>query len=97
MSNANALAQFLHGVGGNVTFAAGAGLAANDTAHMLFAYSDGANVHIADVEFANSAPPEDDPPSFSTDSVNIVAAHDMVELVGVNLTAINSHNIHLLA
>ena len=29
-------------------------LAGNDTAHMLFAYSDGANVHIADVEFAQT-------------------------------------------
>ncbi len=92
--NANALAGFLHGVGGNITFAAA--LTAGDTAHMLFAYSDGANVHIADVEFFNSG--AGGSTGTSTDHMTLIAAHDMVDLTGVaSVTALNAHNIHFLA
>ena len=62
---------------------------------MLFAYSDGANVHIADVEFGQNTAPG---AGTSTDSVNIVAAHDVAQLTGVaSVTALNAHNIHFLA
>jgi hypothetical protein len=87
------LAQFLHSAGGNITFA-GPGLAADTAAHILFAYSDGANVHIADVEFVNNAP---GPAETTTNEVNIVTATDMVQLTGVSLASLNTHNVHFLA
>jgi len=61
---------------------------------MLFAYSDGHNVHVADVEFFNNTAAA----IGNTRDVSIVAATDMAQLTGVSsVTALNTHNIHFLA
>jgi len=91
--NANALAQYLHSAGGNIGFA-GAGLAAGSAAHILFAYSNGSYVNVADVEFVNTTGAAET----STDATNIVSASDMVHLTGVtSVAALDVHNIHFLA
>ncbi len=88
--NANALAQYLKtGIG--LVYAAA--IPGNTDLHTLFAYTDGANVHIANVELANGPGA-----SAGTITTNVVAASDMVELMGVaSVTALNGHNIHFLA
>ena len=94
-ANANALAGFLHSQGGNLTFAAALG--AGDTAHMIFAYSDGANVHLADVEFFRNTT-DALATGASTDHMTAIAATDMVQLTGIaSVTALNAGNIHFLA
>ena len=90
-SSSLALAQYLHG--NAITFN-GAGLAAGHDAHMLWAYSDGANVHIADVEFGNNTGAAET----TTAAVNTISVSNVVEIAGVaSVTALNAHNIHFLA
>jgi len=86
-----ALAQYLHG--NAITFA-GAGLAAHSDAHMLWAYENGGNLHISDVEFGNQTGAAET----TTAAVQTISVSDMVELAGVtSVTALNAHNIHFLA
>ena len=95
------LAQYLHSAAGRITFAGG-GLAADSAAHILFAYSDGANVHIADVEFVNTGPAPNGGvvaaaagPELTTNAVDIITTTDMVQLTGVaSVAALNTHNVH---
>jgi hypothetical protein len=101
-TNATALAQYLDSSAGALKFAGA--LAAYSDAHILFAYSDGTNLHIADVEFFNhtssTAAYTDGGTTFATPATKgfFVGATDIVEIAGVSsLTAFNSHNIHFLA
>jgi hypothetical protein len=90
-ANAAALASALTNSSGHFSFA-GAGLAANDDAHMLIAYSTGSSVDIADVEFDNTTS------ASQSDTAHLtVTASDMVQLVGVSLAALTAHNIALVA
>ncbi len=97
--NATALGQYLHTAGflsSGVLFPAGFTLPAANNAHMLFAYSDGANVHIADVDLATAAAAAAG--TGFGGGMQVVGATDMVELVGVaSLSSLNAHNVHFLA
>jgi hypothetical protein len=90
-ANAAALASALTNSSGHFSFT-GAGLAANDDAHMLVAYSTGSSVDIADVEFDNTTT------AGQSDTAHLtVTASDMVQLIGVSLAALTAHNIALVA
>jgi len=96
--NANALAQYLatSGPGGiGVIFQGGAAQGPTTNAHMLFAYSDGANVHIADVELATNGGAVGT--GTAVGGEHVVGATDLVQLTGVSLAQLNAHNIHILA
>jgi hypothetical protein len=71
-------------------------LAYGNDAHIMVAYSDGKNVHIADVDlFNNNSTAAAAQTASTSDSV---FASDMVVLTGIsNVTALNAqHNIHLV-
>jgi hypothetical protein len=90
-ANATALASALSSDSGYLLLA-GNGLAANDEAHMLVAYSTGSNVNIADVMLDNTTS------AAQVDTANLtVTASDMAQLAGVSLTALTTHNISLVA
>lgn len=87
-NDATQLALELH-TGSGLTFAAA--LPANEIAHLLVAYSDGSNVHIADVDLSGAAA------SNSTTGLT-VRASDMVELAGVaSVASLVAQNLHFVA
>ncbi len=89
--NATALEGYL--ANNAITFA-GTGLAAaGEEVHMLWAYSDGTNVHIADVDFINNLGAAE----LTTKAASFIAVSDLVELQGVSLSSLVGANIHFVA
>jgi hypothetical protein len=79
----------------NVFFAGALG--AGGVAHVLFAYSDGANVHIADVDL-HAAAASSNTTGIATGAGAAVVASDLVVLTGVSaVTSLVSHDVHFVA
>ena len=80
---------------GDIQFA-GQNLCANGVEHLLFAYeTTGGNAHIADVTLTNNGPGT----IYCVDTANPcvkVTAVDLIDLVGVNVATLGSHNIHFV-
>jgi hypothetical protein len=89
LPNAAALASFLHSTG--TALVTPTALANNQDFHILFAYSSGDGVNIADVDILNNSGAN----QTSTANMNVYAS-DLVHLTGVSLASLTEHNVQFV-